>query len=104
MQRFAATSFWTSQSRTRNSNGFERRHYALANLSLNELHRLRDLLSDAIIVACNNRMTVKKVCLARENSSDRVDREKSGPLEWNENKEGRMENQRVCGPSMKRLR
>jgi hypothetical protein len=39
------------QSRTRDCDGYERCHYALANLSLNEVHRLRDLLSEAIIVA-----------------------------------------------------
>jgi hypothetical protein len=37
--------------RTRNRNGFEHRHYALASLSLNEVHRLRDPLSAAIIMA-----------------------------------------------------
>jgi hypothetical protein len=31
---------------------------------------------------------LKKVCLARDISSDLVDRETSGPLEWNENEEG----------------
>jgi hypothetical protein len=46
----------------------------------------------------------KKVCLARDNSSNLVDRKKSGLLEWNENKEGSMENQQVCRPSTKRLR
>ena len=39
------------QSRTRDCDGYERCHYALANLSLDEVHRLRDLLSEAIIVA-----------------------------------------------------
>jgi hypothetical protein len=39
------------QSPTRDCNAFVRRHHALANLSLNEVHRLRDLLSEAIIVA-----------------------------------------------------
>jgi hypothetical protein len=40
-----------NQSGTRGCNGLARRHYALANLSPNEVHRLRDQLSEAIIVA-----------------------------------------------------
>jgi hypothetical protein len=39
------------QSRARDCDGYERCHYALAKLSLNEVHRLRDLLNEAIIVA-----------------------------------------------------
>jgi hypothetical protein len=54
------------------------------------------------VVACNNRMTVGKKCVwIAKNSSDLVDREKSGPLEWNKNKEGSMENQQICWPSMR---
>jgi hypothetical protein len=39
------------QSRTRDSEGHERRHYGLAHLSLNEAQRFRDLLNEAIITA-----------------------------------------------------
>jgi hypothetical protein len=59
---------------------------------------------DLCLVSNDLATEFKKACLARDNSSNLVDREKSGSLEWNENKEGNMENQQVCRPSMKRLR